>query len=71
MVWLLWVSPVYSGCVGGIGVLTLKAALYGTPMGRLAKTANSRFANAALKARLWDISWMARNRFWFAVAPMM
>ncbi len=52
-------------------MLTLKAALYGTPMGRLAKTANSRFANGALKARLWDISWMARNRFWFAVAPMM
>ena len=51
--------------------LTLKAALYGIPMGRLAKTAKSRFARGDLKARLWEISWMARNRFWFAVAPMM
>lgn len=22
------------------------------------------------KARLWDISWMARKRFWFEVAPI-
>ena len=28
-------------------------------------------AVADLKARLWDISWMARKRFWFAVAPIM
>ena len=40
-------------------------------MGRLAKTAKSRLARGALKARLWEISWMARKRFWFAVAPMM
>ena len=49
--------------------LTLKAALYGIPIGRLARTANSRFANGALKARLCEISWIARKRFWFAVAP--
>lgn len=28
-------------------------------------------AFADLKARLCDISWMARKRFWFAVAPIM
>lgn len=33
--------------------------------------ANNRLANGALKARLWEISWIARKRFWFAVAPMM
>ena len=55
----------------GLDELTLKAALYGIPMGRLAKTAKSRFARGDLKARLWEISWMARKRFWFAVAPMM
>lgn len=33
--------------------------------------ANSRLARGALKARLWEISWMDRKRFWFAVAPMM
>ena len=32
--------------------------------------ANSRFARGDLKARLWDISWIARNKFWFAVAPI-
>lgn len=41
------------------------------PIGRLANTANSLFALGDLKAKLWDISWMARNRFWFAVAPIM
>lgn len=50
---------------------TLKAALYGIPMGRFAKTAKSRLARGALNARLWEISCMARNRFWFAVAPTM
>jgi hypothetical protein len=38
-------------------------------MGRLAKMANRRFAMGDRKARLCEISWMARNRFWFAVAP--
>ena len=52
-------------------LLTLKAALYGRPIGRLAKTANSLFAIGDLKARLWEISWIARKRFWFAVAPMI
>lgn len=32
--------------------------------------ARSLFASGDLKARLWDISWMARKRFWFAVAPI-
>lgn len=54
-----------------LGWLTLKAALYGTPIGRLAKTANNLLARGDLKARLWEISWMARKRFWFAVAPIM
>lgn len=40
-------------------------------MGRLAKIAMARLALADLKARLCDISWMARKRFWFAVAPIM
>jgi hypothetical protein len=48
---------------------TLKDALYGRPIGRLAKMASSRLANGERKARLWDISWIARKRFWFAVAP--
>lgn len=39
-------------------------------MGRLANIASSRFANGDLKARLCDISWIARKRFWFAVAPI-
>jgi hypothetical protein len=39
-------------------------------MGRFAKIANSRFASGERKARLWEISWMARKRFWLAVAPM-
>ena len=33
--------------------------------------ARSLFASGDLKARLCEISWMARKRFWFAVAPMM
>jgi hypothetical protein len=51
-------------------VLTLNEALYGMPMGRFAKTANPRFASGLRNARLCDISWIARKRFWFAVAPM-
>lgn len=39
-------------------------------MGRLAKIASMRFAKGDLKAKLCEISWMARKRFWFAVAPM-
>jgi len=35
---------------------TLNAALYGSPIGRLANMANSLFASAERKARLWDIS---------------
>ena len=31
--------------------------------------AKRRFAAPLLNARLCEISWMARNRFWFAVAP--
>jgi hypothetical protein len=49
---------------------TLKEALYGIPIGRLAKIAIIRFAFADLNARLCDISWIARKRFWFAVAPI-
>jgi hypothetical protein len=49
--------------------LTLNEALYGTAMGRLAKMAKRRLAMGDRKARLWEISWMARNRFWFEVAP--
>lgn len=41
------------------------------PIGRLAKTAMALLALADLKARLCEISWMARKRFWFAVAPIM
>ena len=33
--------------------------------------ANNRLANGDLNARLWEISWIARKRFWFAVAPTM
>lgn len=52
-------------------LLTLNEALYGMPMGRFAKTAKTRFANGFRNARLCEISWIARKRFWFAVAPMM
>lgn len=50
---------------------TRKAALYGSPIGRLAMIANSRLAIAERKAKLCEISWIARNRFWFAVAPII
>ena len=50
---------------------TLKLAEYGIPIGRLANTANALFNSAFLNARLWLISWIARNRFWFAVAPII
>ena len=40
------------------------------PMGKLATMARRRLARPDLKARLCDISWIARKRFWFAVAPM-
>lgn len=39
------------------------------PIGRFAKTAKSRFACGDRKAKLCDISWIARKRFWLAVAP--
>lgn len=51
-------------------IRTLNDALYGIPIGRFANTAKTLFASGFLKARLCEISWMARNRFWFAVAPM-
>lgn len=38
-------------------------------MGRLATMAISLLANGLRNARLCEISWMARNRFWLAVAP--
>ena len=44
-------------------ILTRNAALYGTPMGRLAKTANNLFADGDLKARLCEISWIDRKMF--------
>lgn len=50
---------------------TLNAALYGSPIGRLAKMASNRLAIGERKAKLCEISWIARNRFWFAVAPIM
>ena len=40
------------------------------PIGKLAKIASMRLANGDLKAKLCEISWIARKRFWFAVAPM-
>lgn len=49
----------------------LKDAEYGIPIGKLAKMASMRLANGLLKAKLCEISWMARKQFWFAVAPMM
>jgi hypothetical protein len=42
----------------------------GTPIGKLAKIANSLFALTPRNARLWVISWTARKVFWFAVPPM-
>lgn len=38
-------------------------------MGRLAKIASNLFPMGDLNARLCEISWIARKRFWFAVAP--
>ena len=58
-------------CGGYIERRTRNEALYGIPIGRLAKIAMALLALGDLKARLWDISWMERNRFWFAVAPIM
>jgi hypothetical protein len=40
-------------------------------MGRFAKIAKRRLERGLRKARLWEISWMERKRFWFAVAPIM
>lgn len=53
------------------GWLTLNEALYGIPIGRLANTAKTLLARGERKARLCEISWIARKRFWFAVAPMI
>jgi len=50
--------------------LTLKAEQYGIPMGKLANIANTLFDFIPLNARLCVISWIARNKFWFAVAPI-
>lgn len=41
------------------------------PIGRFAKMATRRLWSGFLKARLCEISWIARNRLWFAVAPIM
>jgi hypothetical protein len=48
---------------------TLKEALYGIPIGRFANTARALFMAGFLNAKLCEISWIARNKFWFAVAP--
>lgn len=50
-------------------VHTRKEALYAIPIGRFATIARALFAFALLNARLWEISWIAKNKFWFAVAP--
>jgi len=42
--------------------LTLKAAAYGIPIGRLAKMANVLFCHTRGNARLCVISWIARNK---------
>jgi hypothetical protein len=39
-------------------------------MGKFAKIARMRFASGDRNAKLWEISWMARNRFWLEVAPI-
>nr|POE97283.1 hypothetical protein CFP56_76623 [Quercus suber] len=39
------------------------------PIGRFATMARSLLANGDLNAKLCVISWIARKRFWFAVAP--
>lgn len=51
--------------------LTRNEALYGIPIGRFAKTANILLTMPDLNARLCEISWIAKNKFWFAVAPIM
>jgi hypothetical protein len=68
---LLLAYPCNSAIYKDGRMCTLNDALYGMPIGRFAKTANTLFASGFLNARLWEISWIARNRFWFAVAPMM
>jgi len=50
--------------------LTLKAEQYGIPMGKFANMANALLGFIPLNARLCVISWIARNKFWFAVAPI-
>ena len=52
------------------GKHTLNEALYGTPIGKFAKMAKRRLASGLRKARLWEISWIARKRFWFDVATI-
>lgn len=69
MVWLHFVSFMNND-VCRQALRTLNDALYGIPMGRLANTAKILFASGLLKARLCEISWIARKRFWFAVAPI-
>lgn len=72
MVGLDGLSGVFVHVIGGIGEKderTRNEALYGIPMGRLAKMASNRFPSPDLNARLCEISCMARKRFWFAVAP--
>lgn len=54
----------------GYGERTRNAALYGIPMGIFAKIANNRFAMGDRNARLCEISWIARKRFWLEVAPI-
>jgi hypothetical protein len=50
--------------------LTLKAEQYGIPMGKFANIASTLLNFIPLNARLCVISWIARNKFWFAVAPI-
>ena len=50
---------------------TLNAAEYGMPIGKFANTASALFARTLRKARLCVISWIARNRLWLAVPPIM
>jgi hypothetical protein len=40
---------------------------YGTPMGKFENSANSLLCTIFLNAKLCVISWIARNKFWFAV----
>lgn len=41
------------------------------PIGRFAAIASSLLPKGDFIARLCEISWIARNRFWLAVAPTM